>query len=150
MLLFVLIIFFVLLVSYQVYLAFFNQSSLIEGYENTTTDTINTVDANVATKEYQPYNLNDPNNSLILAQQNAGNIEVLKGRIDGFDGIKTKVDDMQQSINLMQTQINGLVQQQADYAQEIAGSTPATITGTGTEIDDSQKEDEQKEDETIL
>jgi hypothetical protein len=30
----------------------------------------------------------------------------------------------------MQTQIDGLVQQQADYAQEIAGSTPPEVTGT--------------------
>lgn len=148
MLIYVLIVLFALLVSYQLYLELSETSfSLIEGYESISTDVTNTntnVNATNANATYQPYNLNDPNNSLILSQQNAGNIEVLKGRIDGLDGIKIKVDDMQQSINLMQTQIDGLVQQQADYAQEIAGSTPATITGTGIE------EDETKEDETIL
>ena len=30
----------------------------------------------------------------------------------------------------MQTQIDSLVQQQADFAQQIAGSTPPTVTGT--------------------
>jgi hypothetical protein len=30
----------------------------------------------------------------------------------------------------MQTQIDGLVQQQADYAQQLAGSSPADISGT--------------------
>ena len=33
----------------------------------------------------------------------------------------------------MQTQIDGLVQQQANYAQEIAGSTPVDVTGTSYE-----------------
>jgi hypothetical protein len=37
----------------------------------------------------------------------------------------------------MQTQIDGLVQQQADYAQEIAGSTPPEVTGTDQETADN-------------
>jgi hypothetical protein len=134
LLIYILIVLFIILMGYQAYLA--NSTStlandtfglaifsnkLVEGLEN---------QDNTSTQEYKPYNLNDPNNSLILAQQNAGNIEVLKGRIDSFDGVKKKVDDMQQSIDSMQTQIDGLVQQQADYAQEIAGSTPPTVTGT--------------------
>ncbi len=96
---------------------------LVEGYE----DSKDSKDSN---NDYKPYNMNDPNNALILAQQNAGNIEVLKGRIDKLDGIKQKVDTMQQSIDSMQVQIDGLVQQQADYATELAGSTPPEITGT--------------------
>jgi hypothetical protein len=125
LLIYILIFVFVFLLGYQVYLAngtFGNK--LIEGLENGDSTTT------TSTQEYKPYNLNDPNNSLILAQQNAGNIEVLKGRIDNLDGVKKKVDDMQQSIDSMQTQIDGLVQQQADYAQEIAGSTPPEVTGT--------------------
>jgi hypothetical protein len=131
LLIYILIVLFIVLIGYQVYLAngifglAIHPSKLIEGLENGDTST-----SSSSTQEYKPYNLNDPNNSLILAQQNAGNIEVLKGRIDSFDGVKKKVDDMQQSIDSMQTQIDGLVQQQADYAQEIAGSTPPTVTGT--------------------
>ncbi len=140
LLIYILIVLFIILMGYQAYLA--NSTStlandtfglaifsnkLVEGLEN---------QDNTSTQEYKPYNLNDPNNSLILAQQNAGNIEVLKGRIDGLDGVKKRVDNMQQSIDLMQTQIDGLVQQQADYAQEIAGSTPPEITGTGEETAD--------------
>jgi hypothetical protein len=127
LLIYILIVLFVILIGYQVYLAMF-PSKLIEGLENDDTTT--------STQEYKPYNLNDPNNSLILAQQNAGNIEVLKGRIDNLDGVKKKVDDMQQSIMSMQTQIDGLVQQQADYAQQMAGSTPPDITGTDQETAD--------------
>ena len=107
-----LIIIFIILIIYQIFLAHFSDS-IIEGLEN-----------------YKEYDTSDPNNVMILAQQNAGNIEVLKGRIDSLDGVKKRVDDMQQSIDSMQTQIDGLVQQQADYAQEIAGSTPPDVTGT--------------------
>jgi hypothetical protein len=127
MLIYILIILFFILVSYQVILAF-SPNKIVEGLENSDTTTNTTT--NISSQQYKPYNLNDPNNSLILAQQNAGNIEVLKGRIDNLDGVKKKVDDMQQEIDSMQTQIDGLVQQQADYAQEMAGSTPPTVSGT--------------------
>jgi hypothetical protein len=117
LLIYILIVLFIFLLGYQTYLAIL-PTKLIENLENSKQE------------EYKPYNLNDPNNALILSQQNAGNIEVLKGRIDEFDGINNKVTDMQQSMNLMQTQIDGLVQQQANFAQELAGSTPPEITGT--------------------
>ena len=133
MLIYILIVIFLVLISYQTYLVIFPKK-LLEGLENTTTTT---------TQEYKPYNLNDPNNSLILAQQNAGNIEVLKGRIDSFGDVKKSVDNMQQEIDSMQTQIDGLVQQQADYAQEIAGSTPPTISGTEPETSEDIDEENQ-------
>ena len=122
----ILIIFFIIVLTYQVVLAFSTTNTLIEGLENEGT-------TNSSTQEYKPYNLNDPNNSLILSQQNAGNIEVLRGRIDKFDGVKEQVDTMQQEIDSMQVQMDALVQQQADYAQEIAGSTPPDVTGTDAE-----------------
>ena len=50
---------------------------------------------------------------------------------------------MQQEIDSMQTQIDGLVQQQADYAQEIAGSTPPTISGTEPETSEDIDEENQ-------
>jgi hypothetical protein len=134
MLIYILIIIFILLIAYQIYLSF-NTNTLIEGLENATKPTPMVI-------EYIPYNLGDPNNSLILSQQNAGNIEVLKGRIDNLDGIKNKVVDMQQNINSMQVQIDGLVQQQADYAQELVGNTPPAITGTEEETVEDVEEEE--------
>ena len=138
-LIYILIVLFSLLLLYQVYLAF----NKVEGFKSN----VNANNTNV--KEYQPYNLGDPNNSLILAQQNAGNIEVLKGRMDNFtglqDNIKNRVDDMKQSIDSIQTQIDGLVQQQAIYAEELVGSTPLEITGTDQEtvedVEDSIEEE---------
>ena len=123
LLIYILILIFVFLLVYQIYLEM-NSNKLIEGLETNSSSS--------TTQEYKPYNLNDPNNSLILSQQNAGNIEVLKGRIDTLDGMNKKVDNIQQSIDSMQVQIDSLVQQQADYAQELAGSTPPTVTGTVT------------------
>ena len=124
---------------------------LIEGLENEDTTSSSNVDStsesiqtnkNENKEKYKPYNLQDPNNSLILAQQNAGNIEVLKGRIDNLDNVKQRVDDMQQSMNLMQTQIDGLVQQQADMATELTGDgEPAVIGG----LDEDEEEDENEE-----
>jgi hypothetical protein len=142
LLIYILIILFIVLVGYQVILAFSpGQNNLIEGLENADTTT------NTGSQEYKPYNVNDPNNSLILAQQNAGNIEVLKGRVDKLDGVNDKVVTMQQSIDSMQTQIDGLVQQQADYAQELAGSTPPDVSGTDGEttenVEDSIEEEDQ-------
>lgn len=117
MLLKILIIFFIGLIGYQLFLAL-SGNNLIEG---------------LSPNQYKPYNTNDPNNpnsALILSQQNAGNIEVLKGRVDRFDGVNARVDKMQQNIDSMQVQINALVQQQADYATDLAGNTPVEVTGT--------------------
>lgn len=83
-----------------------------------------------ALKEYKPYNLNDPNNCLILSQQNAGNIEVLKDRINNLDKMNTKYDKLQETVLILQQRMEGLVQQQATYAQEIAGGDkPPSISG---------------------
>ena len=124
LLIYILICLFMSLLVCQVYKSTCS-TSLIEGLENADTST--------SQPEYKPYNLDNPNNSLILGQQNAGNIEVLRGRIDELDGVKKRVDTMQQSIELMQTQLDGLAQQQVEYAQELAGSTPPSISGTEPE-----------------
>jgi len=115
-LIYILIIFFTTLITYQLFLATFGLDNLIEGLENE--------------GEYKEYNTNDPNNALILSQQNAGNIDVLKGRIDKFDGVKEMIDGMKQNIDSMQTQIDGLVEQQVQFSQDLAGTTPPEITGT--------------------
>ena len=86
--------------------------------------------------DYKDYDMNDPNNALILAQQNAGNISVLKSRVDTLDGVNDKVTNLQSQIDEMSQQINDLVQQQADFGQDLAGDTPADISGTSLEEDD--------------
>lgn len=133
MLIYILIVLLGLLIGYQTYLYLYlatETNALIEGLEN----------KNQESQEYKPYNTSDPNNSLILAQQNAGNIEVLKGRVDKMDGLKERVDGMQQNMDSMQSQIDSLIQQQADYAQDIAGSEPIEVSGTDEETTEDVEE----------
>jgi hypothetical protein len=120
-----LIIFFIILISYQLILAIWG-TSVLEGLENATTTT------NVPLQAYQEYNTNDPNNpnsALILSQQNAGNIEYLKQRVNDLMGLNQQVTDISLNVVALNDQVTGLVQQQATYAQSIAGSQPANISG---------------------
>jgi len=109
---------FMLLISYQLFLAYYKgKASLIEGMDTAST-------------EFAPYDTNNPANALILAQQNAGNINYLKGRLDEMGSMKTTVDSLSQQVDQLNQQVAGLVQQQSDLGQQLAGTTPPTITGT--------------------
>jgi hypothetical protein len=130
MLIKILIVFFTCLLGYQLFLAFTNRSNLVEGLEN----------AGTTNGEYKPYDKNDPNNTLILAQQNAGNIEVLNGRVTKLDGLNDKVNTLQQIVDGIQPQIDALVQQQANYATDLAGDTPVEITGLNEEPDQEEEQ----------
>jgi len=130
MLIKILIVFFTCLLGYQLFLALTNGSNLVEGLENTGT----------TNGEYKPYDKNDPNNTLILAQQNAGNIEVLNGRVTKLDGLNDKVNTLQQIVDGIQPQIDAIVQQQADYATDLAGDTPVEITGLNEEPDQEEEQ----------
>lgn len=105
----ILIIFFIILILYQIILA----SNVVEGLEN----------------QYKPYDTNNPNNALILAQQNAGNISYLKDRIDIIQGFNQQVQDLSGNVQTLQTQVNGLVQAQQDYANQMTGGTAPEISG---------------------
>ena len=114
----ILILFFVFLIIYQLFLA----SNIIEGFEN----------------EYKNYDMNNPNNALILSQQNAGNIDYLKERLDKFDGIYQQVQDLSSNVISLQEQVDGIMQAQKDYADQITGGTEPEITGTTTDENDSE------------
>jgi hypothetical protein len=111
----ILIVFFTFLIIYQLILA----TNIMEGLEN----------------QYQSYDTNNPNNALILAQQNAGNISYLKERLDKFDGVYQEVQDLSGNVQTLQTQVNDLVQAQQDYANQMTGGTAPDITGA---VDDSE------------
>ena len=105
----ILIGFFIFLIMCQIILA----SNIVEGLEN----------------QYKPYDTNNPNNALILAQQNAGNISYLKQRIDNVQGLFQQVQDLSGNVQTLQTQVNGLVQAQQDYANQMNGGTAPEVTG---------------------
>jgi hypothetical protein len=112
----ILIVFFIILILYQLLLA----THIVEGLEN----------------QYQPYDTNNPNNALILAQQNAGNISFLKQRLDTLTGINDQVQDLSGNVQTLQTQVNSLVQSQQEYANQMTGGTAPQVTGA-TEDDET-------------
>ena len=90
--------------------------------ENMDTNNIETEDEGY--KEYYP-------DALILAKQNAGNIKVLKDKIDNIPEVKNQVDNMQNEINEINSQIEQLLEQQQDIAKNIVGGDePYNISGT--------------------
>ena len=105
----ILIGFFIILILYQILLA----SRIVEGLEN----------------QYNPYDTNNPNNALILAQQNAGNISYLKDQLDNLTDINQQVQDLSGNFQSLQTQVTGLVQAQQDYANQMTGGTAPQVTG---------------------
>ena len=110
-----LIIIFIVLIIYQIFLAYFSDS-IIEGLEN-----------------YKEYDTNDPNNVMILAQQNAGNIEVLKQEFQKISGLKQEVDDISGNMVNLTKQVDDLVQAQADYLAQNLPAEPPEVTGAEDE-----------------
>ena len=107
-----LILFFILLICYQIFLAIF--FSYREGLTNSssTTSTSNTL--------YQPYTTTDSSNALILAQQNANNISYLNNLVQDLSG----------NITTLQTQITGVMAAQQQYTSSLDAAGPPNITGT--------------------
>ena len=110
----ILLFLFALLIVYQVY-------RVKEGLETATTATATAT----STPTYQPY---DPNNPTILAQQNAGNIQVLKGQMDELVGIKKEVEDISGNLYTLTDQVNQYMLQQATTAQQQLPPTPPAIS----------------------
>jgi len=108
-----LILFFILLLVYQIILACIGDS-IIEGLEN---------------QQYKPYDTNNPNNALILGQQNAGNIAVLKQQLDQLNGLNNEVQDISGNVIALQEQVSQLVASQQSYANQMTGGTAPNITG---------------------
>jgi outer membrane murein-binding lipoprotein Lpp len=116
-----LIIFFFILLVYQIFLAYTN-NTILEGITN---------------PQYQPYNINDPNNALILAQQNAGNIAALKGQFDDLNGLNSEVQDISANVVQLQQQVTQLVAAQQNYASKMTGGTTPNISGAVQSSSDS-------------
>ena len=114
----ILILFFIILISYQVILA----NHIVEGLETG--------------ESYQSYDTNNPANALILAQQNAGNIEYLKGRIQDVQGMNKQVQDLSGNVQTLQEQVTGLVTAQQQYATQMTGGTPPDISGATSPEDE--------------
>ena len=109
----VLIVFFIILIVYQIILA----TKIVEGLENNNG------------KKYREY----PPNALILAQQNAGNIEYLKKKMDDLQNMNSVVSDLSGNVVALQQQVNGLVSAQQQYVTQMTGGSPPDVTGISEE-----------------
>lgn len=112
----ILVLFFIVLISYQIILA----NNIVEGLDN-----------------YKPYDTNNPSNALILAQQNAGNIEYIKQRLDSVQGLSQEVQDISGNVVTLQGQVTQLVMAQKQYADQMTGGTPPNITGAISSTSDT-------------
>jgi hypothetical protein len=138
-----LILFFIILICYQLFLAFFQQK-VIEGMLDVVPSFVPTFSPTISptaapTNEmlpnltinqvYRQYDKKIADNTFLMAQQNAGNIEYLKQRIDAVQGIFSQVQDLSNNVVALQDQISGLVQANTQYTTQMVGTTPPTITG---------------------
>ena len=120
-----LIIFFVYLIINQ--LLFTENKNIFEGLANSTAD------------QYQPYNTNDPNNSQILAQQNAGNIQVLEKQVSNLSDLSTEVSDISgnlvtisKQLSALQQQVSALTKQQQTAANTVSQKLPSSSSSSTT------------------
>ncbi len=117
----ILIIFFVSLIIYQIYLLNY---PIIEGA------TTQTADDN---KQYQDYSENE----LILSKKNAGNIEVLKDRLDSLTGLDAKIEKTNADFKQLQEQVKGLTDAQIASAMD---DIPVVDDTENLLIDDTENE----------
>lgn len=115
-----LIVFFIILIIYQLFAL---QQNVIEGLANSTAG------------QYQAYDTSSSNNVGILAQQNAGNIQVLEKQVNTLSELKSEVDTNTKNISSLTTQVGALqqqvtsiTQQQKSAADQINKKLP--VTGT--------------------
>ena len=119
-----LIIIFIILIIYQIFLAHFSDS-IIEGLE-----------------DYKEYDTNNPDNVMILVQQNAGNIEVLKKQFDNVSGLKQEVQDISGNVANLTKQVDDLVKAQEDYLAQNLPAEPPEITGAEDEEEPEEPDTE--------
>lgn len=122
MLIHLLIGFFIIVLCIQILFSY----NIIEGLENNIS----------SSSQYTNYDTNNPANAFILAQQNAGNIAYIKDRLDEFQGVQQELQDISGNVITLQSQVNSLVQAQQEYATQMTGGTPPTITGA---VDDNDE-----------
>jgi hypothetical protein len=137
-----LILFFILLITFQIILAY-SKSSIIEGMMDVvptispsftpTSSPSNEMLPNLTINQvYRQYDKKIADNTFLMSQQNAGNIEYLKQRIDAVQGIFNQVQDLSGNVQALQDQVNGLVTAQQDYATQMTGGVAPDITGATT------------------
>jgi hypothetical protein len=124
LILFLLFILF-LLISYYLYQNNYQvifKDSIKEGLDSSK-DNINIYN------NYDKNSMSSTDNALMLAQQNAGNIEYLKQQISKITTLDKEVQDMSGNLVTLNEQMIALVNQQTQAASQLAGNKPLETTG---------------------
>ena len=116
---------------------FFGSLVLTQLLQSQTSLLLEGMETQTQSPQYKDY---QPKDAMMLAQQNAGNIEFLKERMDKLDGVQGQMTDLSNNLQTLQTQVAGLMQAQQDYATQLTGGSAPTITGAVD--DDGEKEED--------
>ena len=140
-LIYLLIAFFISLLTYQLILAFY---PTIEGMETNDEDEEK---QNGSKLQYEDY----PTDPLVCCKQNSGNIEFLKERVDTLSTTSSDVDKMQTTIDALQQQVNDLGTQMTQLAGNMISQAPvdtSVLEGSDQATVDQATSDETTPDET--
>jgi peptidoglycan hydrolase CwlO-like protein len=106
----VLILFFILLIVSQIFLAIFN-NTILEGLTSV-------VEQPPAISQPQPC-INNPNTPATLTQQ----------QLNSLMELNSEVQDISGNVAALQTQVNGMIGAQQQYAQNMTPNSPPNISG---------------------
>ena len=115
-----LIVFFIILIIHQIFLA---NIQFKEGFDPSASPSTS------QPGQYQAYNTNDPNNAMILAQQNAGNIQVLNQQMQNLMDLNQEVQDISANVVSLQAQVTTIAQAQQQYTSQMAAQPTPQISG---------------------
>ena len=159
-LIYILIVFFVCLIGYQLFLAL-SPKSLIEGAENMEDGTVTTspesgaappptsVEGTITTGDettnvdvtYTPYPMGGvADQALALSNQNKNNITSMKPKIDKIDKLESDIAAINGNIDTLQSQMDDLAAQAGNLGTELSGDVTADTTVTGLGSTDTSTE----------
>jgi len=79
--------------------------------------------------EYSEYDTSDPDNVMILAQKNAGNIQAIRDAVGNMTELKKVVENNKAQLAEVQTQVNDLAEAQNSLAGDMVGTEEPDISG---------------------
>jgi hypothetical protein len=136
-LIYLLIAFFISLLTYQLILAFY---PTIEGMETNDNNKYKT--QNGQTLNYEDY----PTDPLVCCKQNSGNIEYLKGRLDDMSSTSTDISKIQTDMAALQQQVDDIGTQMSELAGNMISQEPvdtSAIEGSEQTAGDEMPVDEE-------
>ena len=136
----ILILFFILLIPYQLFLAYY-KPPIVEGLLDLVPTIAPEFTPTVAPKNelmpnltinqvYRQYDKKIADNTFLLAQQNAGNIEVLRQQSSNVPKLTLDVSNLTKKVDTIQGQMTQMVEAQKQYANKLTGGSPPDVTGT--------------------